>query len=217
MDEERNEIEKVEVRHRVAKQRRRRPEESHDQFRRVVEVPRDAPVAGQKEDARSSFACLQLVLGSKQLRLSTPDEALSIRPPYLELLSVGQVVDETRGYAEGKNRDGKNGTETDGVRYEKEADRRVDARNPHQATPADVESGAVDHDVDGTHVPRLPPEELGDVDELNGRRYAGTIDEAVQFVVFDRERTDEQRPDGHAETAVRKHLYNKIKLVIFIG
>ena len=88
-----------------------------------------------------------------------------------------------------------------------QTDRGVQAGDKHQAAPADVEAGAVEHDVDGAHVARLPPEELREVDHLQRHRHPHAVDEARDLVALQREDEHQQRPDGHAETTVREHLH----------
>ena len=87
------------------------------------------------------------------------------------------------------------------------ADGGVQPRDEHQTPPADVEPGAVQHDVDGAHVARLPPEELREVGHLEDRRDPHAVDEAVQLVVLQREDKHEQRPDGHPEATVGEDLH----------
>ena len=52
--------------------------------------------------------------------------------------------------------------------HEEERVRDVHRGHPHEAAPANVPARAVVLDVHGREVARLPPEELGDVDELQG-------------------------------------------------
>ena len=67
----------------------------------------------------------------------------------------------------------------DWLRREVHAEGGVDARDPGEAAPAEVEASSVEHDVNGSHVPRLSPEELGEVDELKDRRHPGAVDKPV--------------------------------------
>jgi len=42
----------------------------------------------------------------------------------------------------------------------------------------------VEHDVDGSHVSRFPPEELAEVDHLQCRRHPDAVDKPEQLVVL---------------------------------
>ena len=172
-----------------------------------MEVTRDAPPAGQQQDARVHAAVRRAVRGVDDVWLATPDETVAVGAPDLLLLMVGQVVDDDRSDAAGEDQRADDGAETDGVVDKVHRHRRVQAGDESQTAPADVEAGAVQHDVDGAHVARLPPEELGEVDHLQRRRHPHSVDEARYFVTLQREYEHQQRPDGHAETTVGEYLH----------
>ena len=172
-----------------------------------MEVTRDAPPPGQQQDARVHAAVGRPVRGVDDVRLATPHETVPVGASHFLLLLVGQVVDDDRSDAAGEDQRADDGAESDGVVHEIHRHGRVQAGDERQAAPADVESGAVQHDIDGAHVARLPPEELGEVDHLQRSRHPHSVDEAGYLVTLQGEYEHQQRPDGHAETTVGEYLH----------
>ena len=172
-----------------------------------MEVPRDAPPAGQQQDARMDATVRRPIGGADHFRFAAPHEAVALGAADVLLLFVGQVVDDDGDDASDEDRPADDGTQPDGVIDQVHGHGGVQAGDECQTAPADVEAGAVQHDVDGAHVARLPPEELGEVDHLQRHRHPHAVDEARQFVALQAEDEHQQRPDGHAETAVGEHLH----------
>ena len=207
MDEENSEEYEVGVRHNVCECRGHGPQEGEQQLGQVVEVPRQAPVAGHQEKTVPLLAACHCVLGPDHVRSTAPHETISVGAADVLFLLVGQVIDDDGCNAGRDYRQAQDRTEIEGVVDHIETDRGVQAGDEDQTAPADVEAGAVQHDVDGAHVARLPPEELGEVDHLQRHRHPHAVDEARQFVALQAEDEHQQRPDGHAETAVGEHLH----------
>ena len=183
------------------------PAEGDDQLGHVVEVSRDAPPPRHEQQALPPLARLQPVGGVDQLRRPPPHQTRPLRPPHSLLLRVRHVV-----HPEGRQPGGEQGgaghrPDGRGVRRQTHADGGVHPGDERQTPPADVEPGAVQHDVDGAHVARLPPEELREVGHLERRRHPHAVDKAVQLVVLQREDKHEQRPDGHPEATVGEDLH----------
>ena len=172
-----------------------------------MEVARHAPPARQQQDARVHAAVRRPVGGVDHVRFAAPHEAVAARAPHVQLLLVGEVVDDDGEDAAGEDGPRDDGAETDGMVDEVHRHRGVQAGDEGEAAPADVEAGAVEHDVDGAHVARLPPEELREVDHLQRHRHPHAVDEARDLVALQREDEHQQRPDGHAETTVGEHLH----------
>jgi len=149
-----------------------------------VEVARDAPVSGHEEQAGTRLSVGRPVLGTDHFRFATPYRALSVRAPDLELLPVGVVVDGTAEEAKAEDCKGVDWSELDRMVDEVQTDRGVESGDVAQTAPADVEPGPVEHDVDRTHVARLPPEEFGEVDQMQSGRDPRAVDEPVQLVVL---------------------------------
>ena len=193
MDKQAGEPDDVRVGHDVGKEGRHRPEEGQRQLRHVVEMTRNAPVAGHQQKAGMRSTIGQHVFRSDQLRCPTPNQALPVGSANLELLAIGGVVDQAAGHAGGKNDNRPEETKFDRPRGQVHAHRCIHARDETEAAPADVEPCPVEHYVDGPHVPRLPPEELREVDHMQRGGHPDTVDEAVQLVVLQTQFTSTYR------------------------
>ncbi len=84
----------------------------------------------------------------------------------------------------------------------------VNARHPDETAPANVIPRAVVLDVHGAHVPHLPVEEFGNVDELEGDVDCHSDVEyaIVELHVFVGEADDTDGPEHHAGSAVGEHF-----------
>ena len=81
--------------------------------------------------------------------------------------------------------------------------RDVQRRHPDEAAPLDLEPGAVYDNVDGTHVPYFPHEELDEADVLgDGTEEKAVVHDAVQGVRLEREGEAGEHPESHTEAAV---------------
>ena len=84
----------------------------------------------------------------------------------------------------------------------------VEAWQVHHASPADVVPGTVMLDVHGVEVPRLPVEELGDVDGLEEHRHHHrTGDKPNHFVLLGCIANQPQLPKHHSISTVGELLH----------
>src|SRR5215469_1144488 len=89
-------------------QYRQSPGDGRRQLRTIVEVTRQSPPAGGKQDVRSGLAQRSGVVRPDQYRRLTPDSHPAVGPPHPLPLGVGEVVHEN-GAASDEEQHGGNG------------------------------------------------------------------------------------------------------------
>ena len=184
MNEKNGKPDGVGVRHHVEEESREGPEECQRQLWHVVEMTRESPVAGHQEKTGTCLTTGQCILGSDHFCWPTPHQTFPIGLAHDHFLTVGSVVDHAADDACRKDKYRPQEAKLDRPGCEIHAHGGVDAGDPAEAAPADVEPGPIEHDVDGPHVARLPPEELGKVDHLQYCRHPDAVHKTVQLIIL---------------------------------
>lgn len=151
-----------------------------------------------------------LVGGLDVLGLLSPDDGVSLGLPEPLALLIDVIVDidgEDPGEEEENSLLGAN---VDGVGDEEEGAVGVEGGKPVEAAPANVKPEAVVHDVNGIEIAGLPPEELGNVDQLHpDRDVHGVGDLAVQLLLLQEVAEQQDGPSHHASAEREREKKNE--------
>mmetsp|Transcript_23888 Transcript_23888/g.77042 ORF Transcript_23888/g.77042 Transcript_23888/m.77042 type:complete len:326 (+) Transcript_23888:309-1286(+) len=189
------------------------PRPSGRELEEVLRVPRDAPPAGDEEQARVAreLAALRVgdvVLGLDGDRLAAPHERRAARLAEALPLQVRLEIECDAEQPDGEDRAGGGPREAGRQLHHAPRMERVDGGHPDQAAPRLVEARPVGDDVDGAHVADLPVEELDEVDKLRrGAQDEARVEPAVPRVRRGGEGDAGEHPVGHRDAAVDEALH----------
>mmetsp|Transcript_7462 Transcript_7462/g.25686 ORF Transcript_7462/g.25686 Transcript_7462/m.25686 type:complete len:348 (-) Transcript_7462:234-1277(-) len=176
-----------------------------------MEVPGNSPPAAQQQQGGLGLALGGLVGGLDVLWLPAPHLGLASGGPEDLPLLVGGPVDVDHQQAESGNRGRDRGTELSGVVHQVERRGGVNAGHPNEASPANVEPGAVVGNVHRAEVPGLPQEKLEDIDvHENDADQHGVGDRAGLLKLLGHETQGEDGPAHQAHSAVGPLLDVKV-------
>jgi len=133
-----------------------------------------------------------------------PDQGVAVGLPEPLALLVDGIVDVDGKDTGKEEEDGVGLAHIDGVGDEVEGAVGVEGGEPVEASPADVETEAVVHDVNGVKVASLPPEELGNVDQLHTHGDIHGVGHTTLLLLLEEEANKEDGPAHHPHTKREK-------------
>ena len=110
---------------------RQRPHRRQQQFRRVVEVSTDTPVAVHQQEGSAfvAAAARRREARANHSSATAPNRAFAVGAANVDLLTVGEVVDDDGGGSDGESGAGGRSTHARGVFDQVEAGGGVQTRN----------------------------------------------------------------------------------------
>ncbi len=194
------------------------PRPGGQQLEKILKVARLAPESrGQEQalllrflarDAVNNFIVRRNIDG-----VFAPDLTLALGRTKHVTFAIGEVVEENPGQAQRKEGTGHGQGKARRVLHEKTRVEGVDSGNPNKAAPLNFKAGAINNDVNRTHVSHFPQEKLEKVQVLgNGREEETPIHSvAVQRVRAVAKRQASELPKGHAEAAINESFQVEIE------